>query len=105
MFLVLWEFDVKPGSEEVFERIYGPTGDWARFFRRDRGYQSTCLLRDPVRPQTYLTCDYWESREAYEALSVRNHSDAYLALDQKCEKLTTAERKIGAFEQVAEDYS
>jgi hypothetical protein len=24
MFLVLWEFEVKPGCEKRFERVYGP---------------------------------------------------------------------------------
>jgi hypothetical protein len=24
MFLVLWEFEVKPGNEERFEQVYGP---------------------------------------------------------------------------------
>ena len=103
MFLVLWEFDVKPGSEEVFESIYGPNGDWAQFFRRDSGYQGTSLLRDAFRAHTYLTCDYWESREAYESFR-RKHSDAYLELDKKCEELTFAERKIGAFEQLADEH-
>ena len=31
---------------------------------------------------------------------LQNNSDAYLALDKKCEELTLAERKIGAFEQL-----
>jgi len=32
MFLVLWEFEVKPGSEQRFERVYGPGGDWDSLF-------------------------------------------------------------------------
>ena len=28
MLLALWEFEVKPGCEERFERVYGPGGDW-----------------------------------------------------------------------------
>src|SRR5882757_4144284 len=35
MFLVLWEFEVKPGCEKRFERVYGPGGDWDSLFRRD----------------------------------------------------------------------
>ena len=35
MFLVLWEFEVKPGCEERFERVYGAGGDWDSLFRRD----------------------------------------------------------------------
>jgi len=28
MFVILWEFEVKPGSEAGFEKVYGPTGEW-----------------------------------------------------------------------------
>jgi hypothetical protein len=99
MFLVLWEFDVKPGSEKLFENIYGPEGDWARFFQRDAAYQRTLLLRDPSSACTYVTCDFWDTRETYESFR-RTHSDDYLALDKICEELTLAERKMGEFEQL-----
>jgi heme-degrading monooxygenase HmoA len=102
MFVILWEYDVKQGSEEQYERVYGPDGDWAQFFRRDPAYQRTLLLRDPFRDLTYLTCDFWETREAYKAFLLAN-SDAYLALDKQCEELTLAEREMGAFERVADD--
>ena len=35
MFVVLWEFEVKPGREERFERVYGADGEWAQLFRGD----------------------------------------------------------------------
>ncbi|MGC1618459.1 MAG: hypothetical protein WA765_08215 [Candidatus Acidiferrum sp.] len=101
MFLVLWEYDVKPGCEEVFESIYGPEGDWAQLFRRDPAYQRTLLLRDPFRGLTYLTCDFWETREAYQAFLIAS-SHAYRALDRKCEPLTLAELEIGAFERITD---
>jgi hypothetical protein len=102
MFLALWEFDVKPGCDERFESVYGPDGDWAQLFRRDPAYQRTLLLRDTFRDRTYLTCDFWETRTAYESFRL-NNLDAYRRLDKSCEVLTTAERKIGEFEQLAED--
>jgi len=102
MFLALWEFDVKPGCDERFESVYGPDGDWAQLFRPDPAYQRTLLLRDPFRDRRYLTCDFWESRKAYESFR-QNNLDAYRRLDKSCEVLTTAERKIGEFEQLAED--
>ncbi|MGC2467587.1 MAG: antibiotic biosynthesis monooxygenase [Candidatus Acidiferrum sp.] len=102
MFLVLWEYDVKPGCEKVFESVYGPNGDWAQLFRREPAYQRTLLLRDPFRGLTYLTCDFWETREAYAAFRLAN-SLAYRALDKRCEELTLAEREIGAFNRLADD--
>jgi hypothetical protein len=103
MFLVLWEFDVKPGCDERFESVYGPSGDWAQLFRRDSAYQRTLLVRDPFRDRTYATCDFWESKKAYEAFR-QNNSEEYLALDKLCEGLTLAERKLGEFEQLADDH-
>jgi heme-degrading monooxygenase HmoA len=100
MFVALWEFDVKPGCEGRFESIYGPRGDWARLFRRDPSYRETILLRDAARERIYVTCDYWESREAYKAFQGAN-SEAYRALYKSCEELTIAERKIGEFERLA----
>jgi hypothetical protein len=101
MFLVLWEFDVKQGCKERFESVYGPDGDWARLFRHDPAYQRTLLLRDPFRERTYMTCDFWENRKAYKTFLLAN-SDAYQALDKICEGLTSAERKIGAFERLTD---
>jgi heme-degrading monooxygenase HmoA len=102
MFLVLWEYDVKQGCEKQYERVYGPDGDWAQFFRRDPAYQRTLLLRDPFRDLIYLTCDFWESREAYKAFRLAN-ADAYHALDKRYEELTVAEREIGSFGRLTDD--
>jgi len=60
MFVILWEFEVKPGSEVRFEKAYGPTGDWAQLFQRDPHYRGTKLLRDVTRPYHYFTVDYWD---------------------------------------------
>lgn len=103
MFLILWEFDVKPGFEEQFESVYGPSGDWAQLFLRDPAYQRTLLLRDPIRMRTYVTLDFWASQSAYDSFREAN-SDAYSALDERCEELTDAERKIGTFEQLPRQF-
>ena len=97
MFVVLWEFEVKPGSTERFERVYSPGGDWDSLFRRDPGHAGTYLWRDLDRPNTYLTADYWHSRAAYDAFLTAN-VDAYKMLDAATEELTTRELKIGAYE-------
>jgi len=98
MFLVLWEFDVKPGCELRFESVYGPDGDWAELFRLDPNYRETRLLRDPARPNIYLTLDFWQSRKSYENFKSL-HYESYRALDELCEGLTVDEKHIGAFEQ------
>jgi heme-degrading monooxygenase HmoA len=98
MFVVLWEFEVKPGCEERFERVYGADGDWARLFRSDANYQGTRLLRDASRDGIYMTLDCWRSREAYERFR-DTAAERYAALDAACEGLTASERHLGSFEE------
>jgi hypothetical protein len=101
MFLALWEFEVKPGCQERFEKVYGPNGDWAQLFRRDPHYWQTLFLHDPFRERIYVTIDFWSSREAYERFR-QEHREAYVLLDKNSEELTLSERRIGAFEQLSE---
>jgi hypothetical protein len=46
--------------------------------------------------------DFWASQDAYESFRQAN-LEAYSALDEQCEEVTSAERKIGAFEQISEN--
>jgi len=100
MFVILWEFEVKPGCEKRFEDGYGPDGDWARFFRRDLGYRETRLLRDPVHSDRYSTADFWDSREAYENFR-RENREEYQALDASFESLTARETYLGSFVRIS----
>ena len=99
MFVALWEFEVKPGCEERFQKVHGPEGDWAKLFRSDANYQETRLLHDPEHPAMFLTLDFWASQQAYETF-MASHAAEYERLDAEGEKLTLRERKIGWFEQV-----
>ena len=97
MFLVLWEFEVKPGCEQRFERVYGPGGDWDSLFRRDSKHAGTYLFRDTTRPRVYLTTDNWLSRKSYERF-LQDHRSEYDSLDAATQDLTTSQRHIGSFE-------
>jgi heme-degrading monooxygenase HmoA len=99
MFVALREFEVKPGCEKRFEKVYGPDGDWAKLFRNDSNYQETRLLRDATRAAIYLTLDFWKSRQAYEGF-MESHATEYKKLDAAGESLTLGERKIGWYEKV-----
>jgi len=99
MFLALWEYEVKPGCEERFEKVYGPAGDWARLFRSDSQYRETRLLRDPFRPSLYLTLDYWNSCQSYEEFMAA-HNAEYKALDVEAEALTIKERRVGWYDLI-----
>jgi hypothetical protein len=100
MFVVLWEYEVKPGCEQEFEKVYGPGGDWDSLFCNEAKHAGTYLFRDTVRPRVYLTTDYWHSRSSYEEfLQVRRND--YLLLDAATENLISTERRIGSFDAAA----
>jgi hypothetical protein len=50
IFVILREFEVKPGSEDRFLSAYGPNGAWVRLFQRDPHFRGIQLRRDPARP-------------------------------------------------------
>lgn len=97
MFLVLWEFEVKPGSEQEFVKVYGPGGNWDSLFRRDANHRGTRLFRDMARPRLYLTADYWHSRDSYEGF-LQAHKTHYESLDAASDDLIQTERRIGFYE-------
>jgi heme-degrading monooxygenase HmoA len=96
MFVALWEFEVKPGSEDRFQRVYGPKGQWVRLFRRDPHFRGTQLRRDPSRPLFYFTIDFWESKAAYNNFLTKNRVP-YQAIDRAAEGLARHERHILSF--------
>jgi len=98
LFVTLWEFEVKRGCEELFEKAYGPEGEWVRLFRRDKRYLGTRLLSEvgAEAEPVYVTMDCWESRKAYEEFQEKWAAE-YAAIDRACQELTVKERKIGEF--------
>jgi len=98
-YLLLWEFQVRPGFEPQFEAIYGPDGEWAEFFQTGAGYVGTELVQDTEQPRRYVTLDFWASRECYETFK-RQQAEQYRLIDEKCEQLTSGEVQFGAFERV-----
>ncbi|MGI9104103.1 MAG: antibiotic biosynthesis monooxygenase family protein [Terriglobales bacterium] len=99
MVIVVWEFQVKAGKNEEFEKHYGANGTWAEFFRRDATYRGTQLVRDLSDAQRYATMDTWEDEEAYGAFRAVNRQE-YAALDQEMEALTESEKRVGIFAQL-----
>jgi heme-degrading monooxygenase HmoA len=98
-FLYLWVYEVREGCEVDFEKLYGPHGDWARFFQQSKDYRGTDLLRDGEQERRYLTIDRWASRESHRAF-VAAHRDEFAELDGRGERLTKSEVSIGSFEGV-----
>jgi heme-degrading monooxygenase HmoA len=99
MFLILWEFEVKPGDESRFEKVYGPQGPWVQLFQRDLHFRQTQLLKDPSLSRIYFTLDFWDSENDYQLFKQANQ-ESYDSLDQSTEKLTIRERNLGCFQQL-----
>jgi quinol monooxygenase YgiN len=63
---VVWQFHVKPGVQEEFERIYGADGDWTALGRRSRSFLGSSFLRDQSHESHYLLIEYWSEMLVYE---------------------------------------
>lgn len=100
-YLVVWEFEVRPGCESEFEKVYGSTGDWVRLFRTASGFVRTELTRRTDSPRHYITLDFWRSKEAYEEFR-RQHQEEYAAIDRRCEGLTQREIELGRLQKSGE---
>lgn len=96
-YVYLWEYTVEPRFVAEFERAYGPDGAWVALFERAKGYLRTELHRDRRNEHRYLTIDYWESAEAWEAFR-KSMSSEFEAIDSACEKFTVREQEIGRFD-------
>ena len=95
MFVVIWEYQVRDGSEAAFEALYGAGGAWVKLFGEHAGYLDTQLLCSE-QPFRYLTIDRWASAQAYtdflDAAKV-----PYAKVDRRGDALTRSERCIGGY--------
>src|SRR5437867_7492585 len=51
---VVWQFDVRRGTEAEFERFYGADGEWTKLSRRSRSFLGSSFLRDIAVDGRYL---------------------------------------------------
>ena len=91
MYRIPFEYDVAPERCARFEEVYGPDGEWARFFRTGAGYVETTLER--LAPGSYRVTDHWDTRADYERFLERN-ADRYAALSRAGELLYVRERRL-----------
>jgi heme-degrading monooxygenase HmoA len=98
--VLVFSYDVRDTVDSAeFERVYGPEGEWAQFFRQGAGYVGTELLRDAEVPGRYLVLDRWESRDAYNAF-VEAHRDEYMRRVDETVGYYDQELRFGTFENV-----
>lgn len=97
MLVLVFAYEAR--EPEQFEHVYGPEGDWARFFRRGRGYVGTELLRDVETAGRYLVIDRWESADAYNAF-VAEHRAEYISRVDDTRLYYDQELRLGTFENL-----
>jgi heme-degrading monooxygenase HmoA len=97
---LVFVYDISRSGD--FERVYGPEGEWAQFFRQGRGYVGTELLRDVEQPGRYVVVDRWDSREAYNGF-VDRHRDEYMRRVDESVFHYEHELRLGTFESVWDD--
>ena len=97
MIALVFRYEVR--DPEEFERVYGPVGEWAEFFRRADGYIGTELLRDLEEPERYLVIDRWEAVDAYNAF-LAEFQEEYLRRADETRFHYVQELRFGTFENV-----
>jgi heme-degrading monooxygenase HmoA len=78
-----------------FKAVYGPNGEWARFFSRGDGYEGAELWR---RADRYLVIDRWRSEAAYEDF-LRANADEHRRRTQETTRLYVSEQALGRDER------
>jgi heme-degrading monooxygenase HmoA len=93
VYVRVWEYEVPTESVGAFVAAYGPDGEWARLFRRGRGYLGTDLYRQDGGGDRFLTVDRWVDQDSWRSFLDTSRS-AYDALDARLEGLATTERAL-----------
>jgi hypothetical protein len=93
---VVWQFDIRPGGAEEFERMYGADGDWTKLSRRSRSFLGSSFLRDIGTELRYLLVEYWGEMVVYEK-HVADFGDELQALERDRERLVERMETIGVF--------
>lgn len=98
MYVIVWEFVVRPEKVTEFVAAYKSDGAWAKLFAQADGYVGTELLRstDSDQAATFVTIDRWKTADNFTRFQERFASE-YRLLDTQLEGLTSRERKLGSF--------
>jgi quinol monooxygenase YgiN len=96
MIAIMWQFEVKKGSETEFEELYGVDGEWTAMNRHTRSYLGSSFLRDQSRPSRYMVIEYWSEMLIYE--QHRSYRSAAIAsLEQRGKALVDSVEPMGIF--------
>jgi quinol monooxygenase YgiN len=93
---VVWQFDVRPGKTEDFERLYGADGDWTKLSRRSRSFLGSSFLRSIGSETRYMLVEYWGEMVVYER-HLADFTDQVKALEEHRAQLVDRMETVGIF--------
>jgi hypothetical protein len=96
MIAIMWQFNVKKGSEAEFERLYGVDGEWTALNRHTRSYLGSSFLRDQNRPSRYIVTEYWSEMIVYEQDRV-TRAAAIASVEERSATLVDSIEPMGVF--------
>ena len=96
MIAIVWQFEIKPGSEAAFEKFYGADGEWTAVNRHSRSYLGSAFLRDQNQASRYLVVEYWSEMLVYEEHK-EYRSDEIASLDARRRELVAKVEPLGVF--------
>ena len=96
MIAVVWQFQVKAGQQDAFEKFYGADGEWTDIGRRSRSFLGSSFLRDQARDTHYLLIEYWSEMVVYEKHRSTADSDLKV-LEQRRDELCESILPLGIF--------
>ena len=97
MLAVVWQFDVRPGSEKAFETLHGADGAWTALSRRSRSYLGSSFLKDLATPGRYLLMEYWSEMFVYEK-HLADFSDSVETLKTQRAEMVLETVPLGIFD-------
>ena len=96
MIAVVWQFQVKAGSQQAFEKFYGADGEWTALGRRSRSFLGSSFLRDQARDTNYLLIEYWSEMVIYERHQ-RSAANDLRELDARRDELCESVLPLGIY--------
>ena len=96
MYVIVWEFVVRPERVRDFVAAYKSDSAWAQLFSQAEGYLGTELLSASEEAARFLTIDHWKAAEDFTRFQERFGTE-YRRLDTQLKGLTISERQLGTF--------
>jgi quinol monooxygenase YgiN len=93
---LVWEFDVRRGKREAFEKFYGADGAWTALSRRSRSFLGSSFLRDQNASTRYLLVEYWSEMVIYEKHQA-DFTDELKQINETRDAFCTSIKPLGLF--------